>query len=330
MKHYMDHRYGCADRFVYDGEDPVERIAALAWDAALGRCGLNPASEALFQSVLAIEIAQLTQKLASSARTAAYVSQLGLATIYGSRDLAEGLRQAQGICGNHRDIFIAALTLLEIPSRAIGVFYHKPALGVQNHAMVECRIGGGWRFFDLSWGAVWLGDPLDLTSILSFDQVDALTPAEERAARVCNQLDPWYRMQAEAGLDAFGYLHAETRLALLKGDAGSVNYLAIDGKVELVHLPKYFGARRRDGETLVARFTHDALPPDAPIRVQLDIRAIAGKDKGHAQLRADDGTLHPVTPGPNALTLRNGGALHVVQPEGSYAMVSLAGIGIAP
>lgn len=32
MKHYMHHRYNMADRFIYDGDDPVEKLVTLAWD----------------------------------------------------------------------------------------------------------------------------------------------------------------------------------------------------------------------------------------------------------------------------------------------------------
>ena len=114
-KNYMEEKYGKS--LSCNLTDPIEEIACLSWDAALGRTGdEDDFSKVDFDTLLAINSIVTIQNTASSARYSRYSrfpikSLKDLSNIDKTRELLE---LKQGICGNHQEIMNRVMNFVGI------------------------------------------------------------------------------------------------------------------------------------------------------------------------------------------------------------------------
>jgi len=133
-----------------------------------------------------------------------------------------------GICGNQVAVYIDLARRLGLPVRSVE-FYWTTAQGQPvSHVGVEVKLGGQWRYFDVTWGAYFIesdragGDAPFYDKLLSFEGIQHV-PANKRR-RITNESALVYQLQLQQRLDPFEYLAADK--SVLYGKTGTILLLA--------------------------------------------------------------------------------------------------------
>lgn len=277
-KNYMMEKHGIAQPFYCDLKDPVEEIACMAWDAALGNVSGSAykykmvEAEQHFQIWFAIELAQIIQKIAQSPRNSLYVTRLKIAPFLNNGDTEICLIQKYGICGNHQDIFYKAMLFSGIETRHVAFYYFNSDGNKKSHAASEFLINNKWRFIDITWSSIWLSKPHQLSSMLSIDEI-----RKGVGFRISNELDLWFFSNSHiffGGNDLFAYTHRPLT-AMIRGNTGKV-FINLDDERSFEHLPNYVGSNTQfeNGITHIwSSINHDE---GAQISVKLDVSGVGG------------------------------------------------------
>jgi hypothetical protein len=192
--------------------------------------------------VTAIELAGLIQKIVGAQRNSFYYSQLGLPN-YNTSETKSCILDGRGSCGNHQDVFQKAAKYLGIETRPIGIYYENNTER-KSHAIVEFKVGGKWRYIDITNSAFSLRKPRSLSTMLSFKEVfsNKKIPSCVNFSHIPLVLD-------ENLLDhSFDYLTADKYFLIQTGGSGTLN-LALSNKPEtFANVPNYIGSNQPNEE----------------------------------------------------------------------------------
>lgn len=223
-------------------ENPIENIACLAHDAAMGEKSIL-GGEAQTKAAMAIELANIIQNTASSARNSLYnhVNKPNIST----HESELCLTNYYGICGNHQDLFKMAALFLDIKTRIVSIYYLDKNNHRHSHATSEFLLDGKWRFIDTTWNSFWLANPENISSILSFKEI---IEQKKRRPTYSNHSNLWLYSSTLYGLDVFDYLDAKQYYLIQKGGKGTLK-LHLDYPIEdFNNIPNYIGSDGPDNE----------------------------------------------------------------------------------
>lgn len=245
---YVTKKYGIKDNIYCQLEDPIENIACMAHDTALGnsRAGLISKQEVIIISA-ALEAASLIQTIASSARDSFYVRNFGKKFNTTSQSNLS-LVQNRGICGNHQDLFKKALSYLNIPTRKISIYYKTSKNQRLNHAASEFLVNGKWYFIDITWNTVWIRDRQNLESILSYQELRSLNKSDRTKFELSNQTNIWFQLNMRHGLNAYSYLDAKKYFLEKIGDFGILKFDLSKKGENFSSIPNYIGSNAPGSE----------------------------------------------------------------------------------
>ena len=318
-QNYMMEKHGISEPFYCDLEDPIEEIACMAWDAALGTLAWDAAlgtyykskfeveEEQYFQILFAIELSQIIQKLAQSPRYSLYVTKLKIAPSLTNQDTEICLIQKYGICGNHQDIFYKAMTFSGIEKKHVAFYYFNGDGNKKSHAASEFLINGKWRFIDTTWSSIWLSEPHQLSSILSIDEI-----RRGMGSRISNELDLWFYASA-LHTDLFDYTHRPLT-GMLRGNTGEI-FIDLDDEHPLEHLPNYVGSNVEHENGITHIWNSSNNEQGVQISVKLDVAGVGGCSSNGPILMDDAGNQYPLQTGNNRITVPNGGFFNVKRDQ---------------
>jgi hypothetical protein len=236
--------------------ESVCRVGAAAFGAALISAFYSAEADKThyFAAFAALEALNISQMMLSSARYGfrAEVSNYRLAP----KDLAECLGNWLGICGNHVEFFLHIMHELGLKARPLQ-FYYEVRGRRHSHIAAEVFYAGGWRYFDVTWGAVFpSGRHLLFHSY-------AEIKAQRDAKPAVNENNTWYSIRAFVQEDAFEYLRAEPK-SVLFGMIGVIRFSspALSGAITnsepfveaFNDVPNYIGDNQADGQRAGVRF----------------------------------------------------------------------------
>ena len=233
-QNYMKEKYGLSEPFYCDLEDPVEEIACMAWDGALGASYGQPEK---FQYLVALASINLSQQILSSGRYNLYINKLKKPQPLGNQ-IELCVVEKHGLCGNHRWLTEKILNFAGIKTRDVGIFYEYNGIR-SSHNTVEFYVDGKWRYADPTWGAIWLENADDLASILSLEELLKLSEEQKISKRIHNKIDPWLWY---GRVHTFEYLNADNYLAITFDHEGVFN-INLNNPKRLANLPHFLGSK---------------------------------------------------------------------------------------
>lgn len=300
-KNYMEEKYGKSSSCSLT--DPIEEIACLSWDAALGRTGdADDFSKVDFEILLAINSIVTIQNTASSARYSRYAkfpikSFKDLSNKYKTRELLE---LKQGICGNHQEIMNGVMNFVGIPNRRVGFYYKSENFGRLSHSATEVFIGGKWRFLDITWATVWFEDINKLSSLATLDD---LLKNQKNFTKVSNDVDIWFRYQFSSTPfnDPFGYLDKAKHIGLIRNGVGIISFDPLEG---MNHIPRYVGNNTPNNDGIKMIWTSKNNKKDQKLIVK--VSGFAGCESYGKVLFDQKGNKYPLILGENEITVPNG------------------------
>lgn len=272
---FEDDKFDCSDLSVLD------RHACLIFQSTLGI--ERDTGSARFKSFLAIETMNTVSVLVSSARYSLIKRRQGERFQKPGRDAEFCLDLGYGICSSHTATAIALLERLGVPARAVQFFYSK-AGDRFSHVAIEADIEG-WRYFDTTWGAFWYANEADpIGSIMSAGAI----VGTNQAFLMANQTQSW-SLSANAHHNIFEYF--ELNPSIIYGyDSGTVHIdnpaPTVGRAFDLVHLPKYIGDNRDDGQYEGVAFAF--LPISGLSIFNIEARNIGGCKSSDNQICIND------------------------------------------
>jgi len=318
---YMMGKHGISDPFYCDLDDPIEEIACMAWDSAVGkdRAQVNPTD---LKINLVMNAAILIQNIASASRNGLYVSYLRAIAPFNSEKSELCIIQKHGVCGNHQHLLQRVLEYVGIPSRYIGIYFVDSKFGRSNHAANEVLIDGKWRFIDTTWASMWFLDKNSLSSAVSFQE---LIESKQQFTRITNEMDIWFRFQYERNIDPFSYLNQENHLAIVKNEEGVLN-LNLNDKLGFQHVPNYIGTN--SGKNSGISMKWDTPQFNGNINLSLVVSSVGGCLSQGATLLDDTGNEYPLTQGENQITIPNGATFNVKREPDEICYIVLSDISL--
>ena len=305
-KSYMMEKYGISQPFYCDLEDPIEELACLAWDASLGIVSHRGSK---FDLNFALEALNLIQSKASTGRQGLYMRLFGAKQI-SSSNARICITEKRGLCGNHADLMKKVLSYADIPVRSILIYYYSAQNKARtNHAATEVLIENKWRFFDISWGSIWVTNPSNLASLQSFESITKAYAVGSPIFRLSNKLNSWFQLQYSTGQDPFYYLNASQDLfGVIYDDEGTITF-SPDTDLGFQHLPNYVGTSTGKNTGIAMRWKVSEHGQN--LHLKLDVADVAGCYSNGAVLLDDAGTEYPLIKGSNNITVPNGGLFSV-------------------
>ena len=321
-QNYMMEKHGIAEPFYCDLEDPIEEIACMAWDAALGAAYQYKMVEAEqhFQIFFAIELAQIIQKIAQSPRNWLYVKRLKIAPFLNNQDTDICLIQKYGICGNHQDIFHKAMAFSNIKTRHVGFYFLDGDGNKNSHAASEFLINNKWRFIDITWSSIWMSKPNQLSSMLSIDEI-----RKGLGFRISNELDLWFQTVSK-DIDKFAYTHRPLT-GMIRGNTGAV-VIDLDDERPLEHLPNYVGSNVKHENGTTHIWTSPQSQQNAKIPIKLVVAGVGGCSSNGPILLDDAGNEYPLQQGSNHITVPNGGSFNVKRDQNEICYIVFSDIAL--
>ena len=318
-QNYMMEKHGIAEPFYCDLEDPIEEIACMAWDAALGghRGNYNKIE---FEVSFVMTAIGIIQTIASSSRNRLYKHMMGVISPFNTEQSNLCVIQKHGICGNHQDLLARVLEFVDMPSRYIGIYYTTERFGRLNHATSEVYIGDHWRYFDVTWATIWLSEPGDLTSLVS---IQDLVRQPNNYTRLSNELDIWFQRQYAAGVDPFGYLDSTGLIGLIKDEEGTLNFDPNEG---FQHIPNYVGTNDGTNTGITMRWTVPGR--GQTLNLRLDVAGVGGCSSNGPILLDDAGNEYPLQQGSNHITVPNGGSFNVKRDQNEICYIVFSDIAV--
>ena len=310
-KNYMEEKYGKSESCNLN--DPIEEIACLSWDAALG--GTPDAdyfSKVEFETALAINAMTTIQNTASSARYSRYnkfpiksfkdkyISHANFKTISNIDKARIFLELKQGLCGTHQEIMNRVMNFVGIPNRKVSFYYESEKFGRLSHAATEVFIGGKWRFLDITWATVWFEDINKLSSLATLDD---LLKNQKNFTKVSNDVDIWFRYQFSSTPfnDPFGYLDKAKHIGLVRNGVGIISFNPLEG---MNHIPKYVGNNTPNNDGIKMLWTFKNNKKDQ--RLLVSVSGFAGCESYGKVIFDQKGNKYPLILGENEMTVPNG------------------------
>jgi Transglutaminase-like superfamily len=293
--------------------DPIENLACLAHDAAMGAKNALGLNDNQTTAIMAIELANLIQRLASAPRNSFYVRKFNKPFVNtGNGHLC--LLNYYGICGNHQEIFSKAMQFLGIKTRILSVYFMDKTGKRLNHAASEFYLDGKWRFIDITWAAYWLEDGSNVSSMLGFKEILAkkILPSN------VNTSDIWYQRYMVKPLNAFGYLDAKKYYLIQYGDSGTIDLDMEYSQENFKHIPNYLGSNKPNAELKL----HINVPKKQTGIYNLKVAGIECQEK-HPVLSYGQNTKVPLTIGDNSIRLYGEQTLSIIHkpPSTCYVVI---------
>ena len=321
-KNYMMEKRGIAEPFYCDLEDPIEEIACMAWDAALGK-HRKPGFK--FDLNLVLEATKLIQTLVSSGRQSLYNRSFGAGQIT-AKDADICIVEKRGICGNHQDLIKKVLSYAGIPTRHIGIYYYSADGKRNSHAASEVFIGDKWRYVDVTWFSIWVANPDDIYSMESFESVVSKFAQGLPLFRLSNQLDTWFQYQYEVGHDPFYYIkNPESHIGILTDQQGTITF-SPNTDLGFQNIPNYVGTNDGMNTGITMRWT----VPDRgqTLNLRLDVAGVSGCSSNGPILLDDAGNEYPLQQGSNHITVPNGGSYNVKRKQNEICYIVFSDIAV--
>lgn len=321
-QNYMMEKHGISEPFYCNLKDPIEEIACMAWDAALGK---SQSFGPKFDLDLVLEATKLIQTLVSSGRQGLYIRLFGAGQI-SEKDADICIIEKRGICGNHQDILKKVLSYADIPTRHIGIYYYSADGKRSNHAASEVFIGDKWRYVDVSWFSIWVTNPNDIYSMESFESVVSKFAQGVPLFRLSNQLDTWFQLQYEKGLDPFYYIkNLESHIGIITDQQGTITF-SPNMDLGFQHIPNYVGTNDGKNTGITMRWT----VPDRgqTLNLRLDVAGVGGCSSGGPIILDDAGNEYPLSVGTNLVTVPNGGSFNVKREQEEICYIVFSDIAV--
>jgi hypothetical protein len=321
-KNYMMEKHGISEPFYCDLEDPIEEIACMAWDAALGK-HRKPGPK--FDLNLVLEATKLIQALVSSGRESLYRRFFGAENI-STNDIDICIVEKRGICGNHQDLIKKVLSYAGIPIRHIGIYYYSADGKRKSHAASEVFIGDKWRYVDVTWFSIWVTDPNDIYSLESFESVVSKFAQGVPLFRLSNQLDTWYQFQYEAGYDPFYYIkNPKSHIGIITDEQGTLTF-SPNTNLGFQHIPNYVGTNVGTNTGITMKWN----VPDQrqTLNLRLDVARVGGCYSNGPILLDDGGNEYPLQQGSNHITVPNGGSFNVKRKQNEICYIVFSDIAV--
>lgn len=229
-----------------------------------------------------------------------------------------------GICGNHQLLFESVMEFAQIKSRRVGIYYTIDRKRY-SHAANEVFINGKWRYIDSTWGAFWLSDLKDISSILSFDQILKLPEERLDSYRVENQIDVWsFTRDSQQDLQ-FNYFNPDN-FNLLSYDNHGVLSLDLQDAPVFRHVPNYVGTNNRANTGITMRW----MVPDRgqTLNLRVDVAGVGGCSSNGPILLDDAGNEYPLQQGSNHITVPNGGSYNVKRDQNEICYIVFSDIAV--
>ena len=319
-QNYMMEKHRISEPLYCDLDDPVEEIACMAWDAALGAAK----DMDTFPFIYTIAAANLVQQTASSSRYNLYVNRMG-------NDAPQGLDSNKtcvvnkiGICGNHQLLFESVMQFAELRSRRVGIYYTIDKKR-NSHAASEVFINDKWRFIDTTWGAFWLSDLKDVRSMLSFDEILKLPKERRDKYSVQNKINVWSFTRDPQSNFQFQYFDFDHLSLLSFAEVGTLSLDLRDTPV-LRHVPNYVGTHKETNTGITMRW---AVPNhEKTLNVRLDVAGVGGCSSNGPILLDDSGKEYPLQRGSNRITVPNGGSFNVKRDRNEICYIVFSDIAL--
>ncbi|MDX1837990.1 transglutaminase domain-containing protein [Legionella taurinensis] len=184
----------------------------------------------------ALEAMNLIQNIAGSGRYnyLTLTSEKSVALSMNEQSLM--LKRGYGICGNHQVMFLQIMELLKVKARPVDFYYTDINGQSCNHAAAEVKIGKKWRYFDITWGSIWVKEKNNLSTLLSLEDV-----LDKKGKRMSG-LNSWYLHFTYPRLvgDPLEYLTAKP-LQILRNKGGLLTVPVVNNQAAFDGLPKYIG-----------------------------------------------------------------------------------------
>ena len=322
-QNYMMEKHGISEPFYCDLEDPIEEIACMAWDAALGSMNIYAKIDQFdreqFNLLIALSTMNLIQQEVSGLRSMLYYEKG-----FGGYTQDICLVQKRGSCGNHQFIFQKVMGFAGIENRTVGIYMELGGKRL-SHAMNEIRIDDNWALFDTTNAAIYLSNESGLY-LLSLEDLNRLQEAGRFNSRQHNLVDVYAfsmneefsvfneEAQTAARFEQFAYLLDRTNVsALLYNGVGDVVVDLLKDRV-FEQLPNYVGTNTGKNTGISMNLT----VPNHDENLQLNLQvAGVGGCSSHGPIVLDNtGNEYPLTKGNNQIMITNGATFNVKrEPE---------------
>ena len=338
---YMLEKYGSSSPFYCDLEDPIEEIACVSWDSALGSIrriqesgGVEiEYSEGLFHTLFSVNALNLIQQIVSYPNDYLYTQSLNLAETL--NDLQSGLCVARnyGRCGNHQNIFGEVLDFAGIRSRRLSLYMMLDGVKF-SHAVSEFYAFDQWMFVDVTNGAIWR-DPANRFRLLSFDEVLSLNHESRLESKSSNNNDLWYFVNTylheknERPVNQFEYLDHRTQfLGILRDGSGRTIIDLSLGSDALLQQPNYVGSNHEFSEGISSTISLPGEPVETNLSVNLTVSEVGGCSSHGSTLVDENGSEYPLEKGDNLIAIDNGVIFTAKREEGEVCYIVFGGISL--
>lgn len=334
-QNYMMEKHGIAEPFYCDLEDPIEEIACMAWDAALGAreyyFDQNTFGQDEFNLLVSISVMNLIQQKISGLRSMLYFE-----SGYGGYTQDVCFIQKRGSCGNHQFIFQRAMSFAGIKNRSVGVYMELNGRRL-SHAMNEIFLNGEWVLFDTTNAAIYPDQQSDY-GLLSLQDLTVLPQGQRFNLRHFNAIDVHAftlmqnlsgvneQFQQRARREQFAYLLDETKiLGTLYNNHGIVFVDLMRDQV-FEQLPNYVGTNDGTNTGITMRWT----VPDRgqTLNLRLDVAGVGGCSSNGPILLDDAGNEYPLQQGSNHITVPNGGSYNVKRDQNEICYIVFSDIAL--
>ena len=332
-QNYMMEKYGVSKPFYCDLEDPIEEIACVSWDSALGAIhrlkkksfkGFKNFTYSNFQVLFAINSANLIQQLISSPNTFLYEQIMDIKKNINQNDLC--VIRNHGRCGNHQFIFDRVMGFGEIPSRFIGI-YMKNESKRFNHAANEVLIDGKWMFLDSTNGTVWRNDD-DPFILFSFNTI--LNLENEKQFRYKNENDIWNMtntflvQRGVRNINQYNYIFDETSFIGVTFDEEGLISFSLQDKLGFQGIPNYIGSNTGKNTGISMNWSVPNYEENLDINLKVD--GFGGCSSYGPVILDDAGNEYLLLKGNNKIRIKNGATFNVKRQPDEVCYIVFAGI----
>jgi hypothetical protein len=315
-QNYMMEKYGVSQPFYCDLEDPIEEIACISWDSALGAIhhlkenNINfQESGSSFALFYALNAANLIQQQVSYNNQILYQEKLGFTNNISDSKLC--LIRNHGRCGNHQLIFDEVMSFAGILSRNVGIYMQNNGQRF-NHAANEVYVDNNWIFIDTTNGAIWR-DIEGTLGFLSLEEV--LSLPEDQKIKLINQNDLWTMVNfllIENGVqnvNQYDYAASSIQILGVITDGEGIITFSPNTDMGFKRIPKYVGTN--DGTNTGITMRWNVLEYGQNLDLKLDVAGVGGCSSNGPILLDDYGKEYPLEKGSNQMTVPNGGSFNV-------------------
>lgn len=311
----MMEKHGISEPFFCDLGDPIEEIACISWDSALGAMhrlnenNLNFTLDQHFPLFYALNSANMIQQLVSYPNQILYQEKLGFTNNINDNTIC--LIRNHGRCGNHQSIFGEIMDFAGILSRNASIYMQSNGQRF-NHAANEVFIDNHWIFIDTTNGAIWRHIEKRF-GYLSLQEIISLP--EDLKTKLINRNDLWTMVNLlliENGIqnvNQFDYANSATQiLGVITDGEGTITF-SPNTDLGFQHIPNYVGTNNGTNTGITMRW--DVPDHGQNLNLRLDVAGVGGCSSNGPILLDEAGNKYPLQEGSNRITVPNGGSFNV-------------------